>query len=208
MLKDIYSEDPHYFHEKELLTLNTEVSLLVILSITVINILAFLNIVYLNKKKKTETTSQSKNNLIKQVTERSPSFGTPMKNRRKCIRVPVENENCTVRFYDIGNPKLRSLRDKQINGYIKDISLSGLKMASNFELPVRSDICVMVSFELHGVPLNLKGQIVRREDHLGEEFVIYGLQFQNLNRQAQLEISKFINKKTKVSGNLELAGSF
>ncbi len=156
---------------------------------------------------KTEITSQPKKHFPKQVTDKAPSVGTPRKNRRKCIRVPVENEFCTVSFYEIGNPKFRSLRNKKITGYIKDISLSGLKMTSNFELPVRSDICVMISFELHGIPLILKGKIVRREDHLGEEFVVYGIEFQNLSRQAQLELSKFINNKTKVTAHQEFADS-
>lgn len=187
--------------------MNTYVSLLIIFTIIITNGLIFGSLAYWKKKSKKLPHSQiTKKNQDEHEAGTSRLSGTPMKNRRKCIRVPIEDEYCTVRFFDIGNPKLKSLTDKQINGYIRDISLSGIKMVSNFELPVRSDICVLVTFELQGVPLTVKGQIVRREDHLGEELVTYGLQFQSLNRQAQVELTKFINNN--LSSTIGLAGGF
>jgi len=68
-------------------------------------------------------------------------------------------------------------------------------------------LLIIFSITVIHILMYLKGKIVRREDHLGEEFVVYGIEFQNLSRQAQLELSKFINNKTKVTAHQEFADS-
>lgn len=102
------------------------------------------------------------------------------KNKRSNYRVNLNHVGCEVMLSDFGNPKLCKLKGKKIAGSIEDLSLSGLKFTSNYELPVRSHISIIVTFGLGDINLKLKGKIVRREDHVYNNMVSYGVQFAEL----------------------------
>ena len=76
-----------------------------------------------------------------------------------------------MKFDHFGDHKLQKLEDKTIDGYIEDISLTGIKFVSNYELPIRSDIRITTSFQLDQFVFSIKGKIVRRQDHLNLENV-------------------------------------
>jgi hypothetical protein len=118
-------------------------------------------------------------------------------NRRKCLRIEVEKIYCMMKFDEFGDSKLNNLKSKTIDGYIEDISLTGLKFVSNFELPVRSDIKITVSFKLDNFVFILPGKIVRRSDHLNNDFVTYGIQFTSLLPGQQKQLNRLINEKIK-----------
>jgi c-di-GMP-binding flagellar brake protein YcgR len=118
-------------------------------------------------------------------------------NRRMCLRVEVDKIFCMMQFDDFGDSKLNNLKSKKIDGYIEDISLTGLKFVSNFELPVRSNINITVSFKLDGFVFAIPGKIVRRADHLNNDFVTYGIQFTSLLPNQQKQLNELINEKMK-----------
>lgn len=117
------------------------------------------------------------------------------RNRRKCLRVEVDKIYCMMEFNDFGDSKLKNLTSKKIDGHIEDISLSGIKFVSNYELPVRSDIKITVSFKLDDFVFTISGKIVRRMDHLDNEFVTYGIQFTDLLPSQQKQLNGLINKR-------------
>lgn len=114
-------------------------------------------------------------------------------NKRKCFRVNVEHLLCTITFYEFGNEKLQPLKGKTIQANIEDISLSGLKLSSNYELPVRSDIRIAVSFKLEDFVFSVNSKIVRREDHIDQELVYYGAEFLNMMPNHEKQLSTVLN---------------
>ncbi|MCQ6278573.1 PilZ domain-containing protein [Bacillus sp. EB600] len=119
------------------------------------------------------------------------------KNKRKNFRVKANDIYCIVKFDHFGDPKLQKLKDKTIEGYIEDISLTGMKFVSNYELPVRSDIRITTSFQLDQFVFSLKGKIVRRQDHLKFENVIYGIEFTDLLPNQQKQLNGWLNNHLK-----------
>lgn len=116
------------------------------------------------------------------------------KNRRKCFRVEVDNIYCIIKFIDFANSKLNKLKNRTINGYIENISLSGLKIVSDYELPVRSDIRITISFKLEDYVFTMKGKIVRREDHIENKYVGYGVEFLELLPNQRKQLNMLLNK--------------
>lgn len=121
------------------------------------------------------------------------------KNKRRTFRVKANHIYCIVKFEHFGDPKLQKLEDKTIDGYIEDISLTGMKFVSNYELPVRSDIRITTSFQLDQFVFSLKGKIVRRQDHLNFENVIYGIEFNDLLPNQQKQLNGWLNKQRKLN---------
>ncbi|WP_141433827.1 PilZ domain-containing protein [Bacillus sp. 03113] len=117
--------------------------------------------------------------------------------QRSSFRVNVNQIYCTITFYHFGNIKLQNLKNKKINGYIENISLTGLKILSDYELPVRHDISILISFKLKDFVFNLKGKIVRREDHLENKLVAYGIHFLEMVPNQQKHLNIILNRLQK-----------
>jgi hypothetical protein len=160
-------------------------------------ILIFLFIYNKNYKTRLEKNSNTQEKIQKQIEIPKDVKKSKSKNRRMCLRVEVDKIYCMMTFNDFGDSKLNNLKTKKIDGYIEDISLTGLKFVSNYELPVRSDIKITVSFKLDGFIFTLPGKIVRRADHLNNDFVTYGIKFTSLLPGQQKQLNGLINKKNK-----------
>ncbi|WP_249310469.1 PilZ domain-containing protein [Bacillus sp. FJAT-49736] len=159
--------------------------ILLFCSFIIILFIIFIN----NKNKKMDQVDLS----LDQMEE--AMIPQPFINKRKNFRVEVDNLYCIIKFNHFGNPKYEKLKDKTIEGYIEDISLSGMKFSSDYELPVRSDINILISFQLDHLVFSVKGKIVRRQDHLNNENVTYGIEFAELLPNQEKQLSSWLNRK-------------
>lgn len=156
--------------------------------------LVSLGFIFLNVKKRKKAGNVTRENVqaddkIFNITQINTG-----KNRRKCFRVKVDNIYCIIKFIDFGNSKLNKLKNRTINGYIENISLSGLKIVSDYELPVRSDIRITISFKLEDYVFTMEGKIVRREDHIEKKYVGYGVEFLELLPNQRKQLNMLLNK--------------
>lgn len=194
MRRDIYSGDRHYLQNKEVERLENMILLISIILLLINFMPPIVKNKWWGKRKKDLAKT------INQVNPAVPINSKPLKtykDKRNCVRVPVNNIYCIAKFDHFGDPKLQKLNDKTIDGHIEDISLSGLKFVSNFELPVRSDIRTTISFHLGEFVFSIKGKIIRRQDHLNFENVIYGVEFTEMLPNQQKQLNKWINDHIK-----------
>ncbi|MCC3359155.1 PilZ domain-containing protein [Bacillus sp. REN16] len=101
--------------------------------------------------------------------------------KRDSFRIGLPGIESTFTLIDFGNHSLGALKNKSFNGMINDISIGGLKFHSSYEFPVKYNIIMKISFTLHGEEFELKGKIIRREDHIKGKSVAYGVQFIDLS---------------------------
>lgn len=112
--------------------------------------------------------------------------------QKRAHRVLVPYIECTVKIVELGNEKFESLRNKRFIGQVENISITGVKFVSTFELPVKLEIIGEIYFKLAEQEFNLMGKIVRREDHLKGE-LRYGFEFFDLKRETIADLSIILN---------------
>ncbi|RFU60837.1 PilZ domain-containing protein [Bacillus sp. V59.32b] len=112
--------------------------------------------------------------------------------QKRAHRVLVPYIECTVKIVDFGNEKFESLRNKRFIGQVENISVTGVKFVSTYELPVKYEIIGEIYFTLGEKEFNLMGKIVRREDHLNGE-LRYGFEFFELKREMIADLSIILN---------------
>ncbi|MFS0824359.1 PilZ domain-containing protein [Bacillus sp. 1P02SD] len=101
--------------------------------------------------------------------------------KRNSYRIKLPGIEGTFTLIDFGNNSLRVLKNKSFNEMIHDISIGGLKFHSSYEFPVKHNILMKINFIFHGEVFELKGKIIRREDHFKGKTVSYGVQFVDLS---------------------------
>lgn len=176
----------------------------IILLISIIILLLSLVISYITikwKKNDRKDRTEAKT-LAKTINEPNRKQLKTFSDKRRCFRVQTNDIYCILKFDDFGDPKLQKLKNKTIDGYIEDISLSGIKVVSNYELPIRSDIRITTSFQLDQFVFSLKGKIIRRQDHLNVENVIYGIEFYDLQPNQQKQLNRWLNNQIKLVDGL------
>jgi len=101
--------------------------------------------------------------------------------KRNSYRIELPGIESTFTLIDFGDTSLRALKDKSFNGIVNDISIGGLKFHSSYEFPVKYNILMKINFTFQGEEFDLKGKIIRREDHIKGKSVSYGVQFVDLS---------------------------
>ncbi|MFD1780114.1 PilZ domain-containing protein [Fredinandcohnia salidurans] len=105
---------------------------------------------------------------------------TSPKEKRNTYRLNLPPIESIFTLKDFSNHSLGKLRDKNFTGEIVDISIGGLKFFSSYEFPVKYNIMLKISFNFFGEEFNLKGKIIRREDHVKGQATSYGVEFVDL----------------------------
>ncbi len=101
--------------------------------------------------------------------------------KRNSYRIELAGIDSTFTLIDFGDNSLRALKNKSFNGIVNDISIGGLKFHSSYEFPVKYNIIIKINFTFQGEEFELKGKIIRREDHIKGKSVCYGVQFVDLS---------------------------
>lgn len=103
-------------------------------------------------------------------------------NKRKHYRLGVEDLICKVELVGYGKTELKRLKNKEFEGYIDNISTTGLKFTAATDLPVKERLTIEMTFEIKDIEFTIQGEIVRREELLENEFFGYGVEFNQLSR--------------------------
>lgn len=135
----------------------------------------------LNVKKTTEKT----------VDKTSNFFGF---DQRKDFRVSVNEKGCLVEFLEFENKNLNKLKNKTFNGYIENISASGIKLSCGYDLPVKESIIIETKFSFKDEEFCLKGELKRKEEHNHKNLFIYGVHFIEISSEEQRRLSVALNE--------------
>ncbi|MFS0822188.1 PilZ domain-containing protein [Bacillus sp. 1P02SD] len=155
----------------------------IVLSQTII--LIFLLILFLRDERKLlkqghliETLSKNNKSLKSQLVKENRF--KPV-DKRKSYRIALPGIEGSFTLIDFGNNSLGKLKNKSFNGVIEDLSIGGLKFITSYEFPVKYNIIMKISFNFQDEEFELKGKIIRREDHIKGQSISYGVQFVDLS---------------------------
>src|SRR5690606_6250383 len=98
------------------------------------------------------------------------------------------------KFLHLDDDKLLFLQNKSIDGYIEDISATGLKFISLYNIPLKPNNKIRVEFTLNDKPFVFIASIIRKEESVLSKEIIYGLQFKELMIKEQDELTSELFK--------------
>jgi c-di-GMP-binding flagellar brake protein YcgR len=112
--------------------------------------------------------------------------------RRRAFRIKLPEQDCIFELIDFDDKLLERLKYKKGKGKIRDISLSGIKLECDYDLPVRKGIFLQLHFVLQDVEFSFKGKIVRKEELMKN--IIYGIEFIDVNLKEQQRLYVVLQK--------------
>ena len=115
--------------------------------------------------------------------------------RRKSFRLKINIEECEFQIVKIGDKKMDLLKDRKGPSKIKDLSFTGLRLESAYDLPVKDVVEIKLEFEFDEHELELKGVLIRKEEHIYKGKFIYGIKFIETNKKTQTEFNKLLRNK-------------
>lgn len=86
--------------------------------------------------------------------------------RRNSYRINLQKIESTCTLMEFGNSSIGKIKNRNFNAVIEDLSIGGLKFLTSFEFPVKYNIIMKINFTFNGEVFDLKGKIIRREDHI------------------------------------------
>jgi hypothetical protein len=114
--------------------------------------------------------------------------------QRDYHRINLDNVECYIVFKDFGTKKLDNLIEKVIIGEIQNISVSGIKLITSYDLPVHYHIVGQVTFHLKDEKFDLIGEFVRKESKVECKQFIYGIKFKDLSKHDENRLGRIINE--------------
>ncbi len=115
-------------------------------------------------------------------------------NYRRTFRVGVDKKNCLVKFVEFENNKFNKLKDREFECYIENISIGGLKLVCQYDIPIKQSIIIKITFSLKEQEFCLTGKIVRKENYQHNQLVSYGVQFQEMSMDEERKLTKVLNQ--------------
>jgi len=112
--------------------------------------------------------------------------------KRKAFRLQLFEHRCVFELIEFGDQSLERLKNRKGEGILKDVSRSGLQFICQVDLPVRKEIYLNIWFSLKKEDFNLKGKIVRKEEHM--QYIAYGIQFVDLSPRDEQRLVRVINQ--------------
>lgn len=117
-----------------------------------------------------------------------------LKERRKFRRIRLNHEKCQIRIIDFKESSLNPLNNETLDGEMLDISVGGMKFASELDFPIRHGVDVSVTFTAKEMNFKLSGLVLRKEEKTGDTHVRYGVQFTELTAAEETLIQSLINR--------------
>lgn len=154
--------------------------LLVLTGITVL--LQFLS----NKKEMRQKDTQI-NQLLKQMKQLRDQVEHV--NHRETFRVDLADENCLFQVMNV-----EVLKNRTGTAKIKDISVNGLKISCNYDFPLKNEVIIKLEFKLQEEPFSFKAILLRKEAHIDNPDIIYGVQFVEMSSGERERLQICLNK--------------
>ena len=115
-------------------------------------------------------------------------------NRRKDFRLEIFNESAVVTLISCDDKKFNKIIGKKFTGYISNLSVSGLKLLSEYNLPIKCRFKVRVEFTLNKTPFIIHAYLLRKEEHIKENLISYGFQFIEMDRKVKEMLTVILHK--------------
>lgn len=119
--------------------------------------------------------------------------------RRKSFRLKINIEECELQIVKIGDKKMDLLKDRKGPSKIKDLSFTGLQLESMYDLPIKDRVEVNVKFKIDVHMLEMRGLLIRKEEHLHRNNFIYGIKFLNPDPKKQTILNSILRRKELAS---------
>ena len=113
-------------------------------------------------------------------------------NRRKYHRVKFLEET-RVTFLSFSDPKLKVLKNKNMKVDILDISISGMRILTSLNIPLKGTIRVEIEFTYKNVPYCIEGTVVRKGVKEASGLVSYGIEFTSTTVEQQMKLQQLVN---------------
>lgn len=133
---------------------------------------------------------------IKDSVKKNEQEKTNSNHRRKDFRLNIFNESVEVEvtLLSCDDEKFKQILGKKFTGKIIDISVSGLKIVSKYNFPIKGRFKVRTEFSLNKIPFKINAYLLRKEEHLKEKLISYGLQFVEMDRKTKEELTIILHK--------------
>lgn len=125
---------------------------------------------------------------IEDSKKQNVSKKTIYKNRRQDFRLELYNVSAEITILSSEDKRFNQILGKKFTGMIKDLSASGLKLLSEYNLPVKGKFKVKIEFSINQNNFVLHAFLLRKEEHLKENLISYGFQFVEMNRKTKEEL--------------------
>lgn len=134
---------------------------------------------------------------IKELNEQIVSLEEKLKDkeRRNFLRLPIGNEVCKFYILKIGDKDIDLVKNRMGEGIISDISFTGLHLESIYNLPVKDAVEIKMEFEFDNHEFEIRGLLMRKEEHINSNKLIYGVKFIEAETRAQNDLNKLIRNK-------------
>ncbi len=150
----------------------SSIFILLILFFLLMGIIGVFFQLYRGKLKKKE---HQINELLKQVKRLRDQITKV--NKRRGFRLDMADYECDFQFIELEDPTLQELKNREAAGKIKDISIIGMRIGCNYDLPLKNNITIKIEFKLQSECFSLQALLTRKEKHIDNPDVIYGMQF-------------------------------
>ncbi|TFB13288.1 PilZ domain-containing protein [Filobacillus milosensis] len=140
----------------------------------------------INIYNKLNNMRQMKANLSQEVSNLKQKL-----ENRKAFRVNLPLEKCEFEIVKVGEEP--GILNKYEQGKIKDLSMGGMKLITEIDLPVRKHVVLTLFFNLYGKEYKLNGIVKRKNEfHLESKFT-YGIEFKNVDSRTKRTLYRLLN---------------
>lgn len=140
--------------------------------------------------------SQNLEEIVKlsKVVEKQKKTIKEFENKREAYRLDVSNEKCSMIFPDIHIPGCEELSRETMIGHMKNISFTGIKVAAEFDVPIRDKLTIHIYFEYRGEKFDCEAIFLRKEEYLHQiPHLLYGLRFLRMDSKMQERLKLVLN---------------
>ncbi|MBO8157541.1 MAG: PilZ domain-containing protein [Bacillaceae bacterium] len=115
-------------------------------------------------------------------------------NSQKNFQVIVENAECEVRIIDCEDDLFKKLCNKKFRGRIEFLSIKGLTLNSDYNLPIKPNFLLKVYFILGEQEFSIKAKILKKYEHFNQTSLSYDLEFIQLSLKEEKQLVQLLNK--------------
>jgi hypothetical protein len=125
--------------------------------------------------------------------------------KRRHHRVTVDHVSCMIKLTDFENKKYQAWVNKTVEGKIEDLSVGGLKLLCEIDLPIKQRVEIEVQFDILDESFQLKGEFIRKESRFQEKWIEYGICFLDLTHADEKRLGYVVNRLDQSKRKIKMA---
>ncbi|MCA1020548.1 PilZ domain-containing protein [Halobacillus litoralis] len=111
---------------------------------------------------------------------------------KRSLRVDVPHIESKIIIIDIDTKRFKALNQKYFTGYIENISLTGLKFSSAYNIPIQENITISLHFSLDDEDFTLQARMARKHEELSSSDVVYGVEFIEISEKNRERLARIL----------------